>query len=235
MSEPLIRVQNLVKNYSALRPLRIARLEVQRGSITSLVGLDASAAEMLVALLTGAVLPEQGEIHLLGESTAHVTDADAWLAMLDQVGVLTDRAVLIAQFSVEQNIAMPFTLQVDPLAEHMRSQVAALAAEVGLSPGDLSTPVAGASPAVVARVRLARALALNPVVLLAEHPSASLPRDAVNRFADDVTRIARARQMAVLAVTADEVFANALGGDLLTHEPATGALRPRRSWRKLFG
>ena len=40
--------------------------------------------------------------------------------MLDGVGILTDRAVLIAQFSVEQNIAMPFTLAVDPVADDVR-------------------------------------------------------------------------------------------------------------------
>jgi hypothetical protein len=41
--------------------------------------------------------------------------------------------------------------------------------------------------------------------------------------------------LSVLALTADEPFAAALGGQVLTHEPATGVLRPRSSWRKIFG
>ena len=91
-----------------------------------------------------------------------------------------------------------------------------------------------ASADVVARVRLARALALGPSLLLAEHPSATLDRGDVTQFAKDLARVARARGLAVLAMTADPLFASALGGTQLTLEPATGALRPPGVWNKLF-
>ncbi len=234
MSDLLVSVQKLSKNYQALRPLRIQALEVQRGAIISLAGLDAPAAEMFVGLLTGAVLPDEGEVELFGRSTRDVTDSDAWLAMLDGVGIVTDRAVLIGQFSVAQNVAMPFTLQVDPLSDQTRLQVSQLAAAVGLEASTLERPVATSPPAVVARVRLARALALEPALLIAEHPSASLPRESVQAYARDIARIARAREMAVLAITADAVFAQALGGQALTHEPATGMLRAASVWRRIF-
>lgn len=235
MTDVLVAVQKLTKNYQALRPLRLDSFELRRGALVSLMGLDAQAAEMLVGLLTGAVLPDEGEIHLFGKSTHDVTDSDAWLAMLDQVGIVTDRAVLIAQFSVEQNIAIPFTLQVDPVADDVRPKVEALGAHVGLTPADLQRQVAQSLPEVVARVRLARALALDPLVLLIEHPSASLPPDAVKPYARDIARIAHERQMAVLAITADPAFTSALGGEIFTHEPATGTLRTPSVWRKLFG
>jgi predicted ABC-type transport system involved in lysophospholipase L1 biosynthesis ATPase subunit len=235
MTDHLLTVRNLVKTYQALRPLRLESFALGRGVVVSLMGLDADAAEMLVGLLTGAVLPDSGDIHLLGKSTRDVTDSDAWLAMLDDVGIVTDRAVLIAQFSVEQNIAIPFTLQVDPVSDEIRPRVARLAAEVGLRGQQLQQSVRQSPPEVVARVRLARALALDPIVLLAEHPSASLPREHVKAFAADLARVARDRQLAVLAVTADEAFATALGGQVLTHEPATGAVRVRSSWRRIFG
>ena len=235
MTTPVIAVSGLVKNYQALRPLRIDSFALAPGEVVSLMGLDSPAAEMLVGLLTGALLPDTGDVHLFGRSTKDVPDSDAWLAMLDQVGIVTERAVLIAQFSVEQNLAIPFTVQVDPVSDETRARVARLAAEVGLSPAQLTTPVAVSSPDVVARVRLARALALDPTVLLVEHPSASLPRDAVKAFSANLGRIARARRIAVLVVTADEAFASALGGTVLTHEPATGALKPRSAWRKIFG
>ena len=172
---------------------------------------------------------------MFGKSTRDVADSDAWLAMLDGVGILTDRAVLIEQFSVEQNIAMPFTLQVDPVNEAMKPTVHALAREVGLDESTWTVPVARAGAEARVRVNLARAIALQPRLLLAEHPSATLPRDTVARFATDLGRIARARSLAVLAITADEAFARPLGGQLLTHEPATGALKPLSVWRKLFG
>jgi ABC-type lipoprotein export system ATPase subunit len=234
-SAPLIRVRQVVKNYQGLRPLRIESFDLAPDTKTSLVGLDAAAAEMFVGLLTGAVLPDAGDVQIFGKSTRDVSDSDAWLAMLDGVGILTDRAVLIGQFSVEQNIGIPFTLQVDPLGEETRRHVAALAAEVGVASADLTRRVAESPPGVVARVRLARALALNPALLLVEHPSATLPRDEVKAYAADLGRIAQQRKLAVLAMTADDLFANALGGQVLVHEPATGALRPRSVWRRVFG
>lgn len=235
MSNALVTVQRLSKNYQALRPLRVESLTLERGGMVALMGLDAQAAEMLVGLITGAILPDEGEIHLFGKSTRDVADSDAWLDMLDDVGIVTDRAVLIGQFSVEQNIAIPFTLQVDPIVETVRPQLVRLAAEVGLSSNELGSPVAQVSADVVARVRLARALALDPIVLVLEHPTATLPRDAVRSFASSIARVAQQRQLSVLAITGDEAFASALGGSILTHEPATGALRPRSTWRKIFG
>jgi putative ABC transport system ATP-binding protein len=233
-SEPLLTARNVLKNYHALRPLRIEALTLSRGDVLAITGLDAAAAEILVGLLTGAMLPDSGEIQLFGRPTSSVRDSDSWLALLDGIGIVTDRAVLIPQFSVEQNVAMPFTLDVDPVDPDVRPRVLALAQEVGLKESDVATAVGQALPDVQVRVRLARALALDPSVLLAEHPSATLPRAAVNAFASDLSRVARARQLAVLAMTADDAFARALGGQVLTHEPATGALRPASAWRKIF-
>ena len=231
----LVSVRGLVKNYAGLRPLRIQSLDVQPGQLVSIVGLDAQAAEVLVGLLTGALLPDEGEVRLFDRSTKDVSDGDAWLAMLDGVGIMTERAVLIEQFSVEQNIAMPFTLEIDPVASDVRPHVEALSRELGLDAAMWQTPVGRVSAEAQTRVRLARALALRPKLLLAEHPSASLPRDRVAQVAADLARVAQARELAVLTITADREFARALGGDVLTHEPATGALKPQGVWRRLFG
>lgn len=235
MTQPLIRLEGVVKNYAALRPLRIESLALDPGAILAVLGLDAAAAEVLVSLVTGASLPDAGEVVLFGRSTREVADSDTWLGLLDDVGLLTDRAVLIAQFSVEQNIAMPFTLRVEPLEAGVRPRVEALAEEVGLARDVLPVRLADAPAPVAARARLARALALDPTVLLAEHPSAALPREDVVPFARDLGRIARERRLAVLVLTGDETFARALGGEVLAHEPATGALRSRSRWRRIFG
>jgi ABC-type lipoprotein export system ATPase subunit len=233
--DPLLVLRDVVKNYQALRPLRIQSLTLTRGRSLALMGFDAAAAEMLVGLITGAVLPDSGTIELFGRETRAVADSEAWLALLDGVGIITDRAVLLAPFSVEQNIAMPFTLDIDPVADEVKAQVAALAEEVGLQASDLRVRIAESSPVAQARVRVARALALNPSVLLCEHPSATLPRDAVKPFAADLRRIVQQRRLGAITITADDLLAGSLGAEILTHEPASGALGSRSVWRKLFG
>lgn len=230
----LVSVRDLVKNYAALRPLRIQQLTVSDGELICLFGLDARAAEVFVGLLTGALVPDAGEIQLFERSTAEVSDSEAWLAMLDGVGIISDRAVLIEQFTIEQNIAMPFTLDVDPMDVEVKPRVEALAREVGIETALWHVPVARAGSEAQVRVRMARALALAPRLILVEHPSATLPRDAVDRVGRDLARVAKSRNLAVLTLTADQAFAKALGGQLLKHEPASGVLSRRGAWSRWF-
>ncbi|MEZ5415914.1 MAG: hypothetical protein R2708_01035 [Vicinamibacterales bacterium] len=130
---------------------------------------------MLVNLMTAAVRPDLGEVRLFGRSTGAIDDYDGWLAMLDGLGLVTERAVLLSQCSVAQNLALPLTLEIDPIRPDLLPAVRALADEVGLAPGALDLAVGAASPEVVQRVRFGRALALNPRLVVAEHPTATLP------------------------------------------------------------
>jgi elongation factor G len=108
------------------------------------------------------MVPDEGDVRLFGRSTRDIDDAEAWLAFLDAVGILTDRAVLVEQFTTLQNVALPFTLDVDPLGEEAQRQAERIAVEAGLPAEAFQLPVARAGPETQTRVRLARALALNP-------------------------------------------------------------------------
>lgn len=85
------------------------------------------------------------------------------------------------------------------------------------------------------RVQLARSLALGPKLLIAEHPSAGLPREAVAAFGADLARAAQSRGLALLAITADEALSKAIGGQRLELNAATGDVRAPGLLRKLFG
>lgn len=222
--EVLVEIAGVVKDYQALRPLRVVDLRVTRGDVVSVQGLDALAAEVLVNLMTAAMRPDQGSVRLFGQSTETIDDYDAWLAMLDGFGLLTDRAVLLDQCSIAQNLALPLSLAIDPIRPDLIPVVEALADEVGIPREVMSGPVRGADPTVLQRLRLARALALGPRLLVAEHPTASLPREAVPGFARDLARIAAARGIGLLALSADREFVRALGGTMLTLDARSGVL-----------
>lgn len=221
---PLVEFAGVVKAYQALRPLRLAELRVEPGAIVSIAGIDALAAEVLVNLMTAAMSPDAGQVRLFGTSTAAIDDYEGWLRMLDGLGLLTGRAVLLGQCTVAQNLALPLTLAIDPIDPELLPQVRALAGEVGIADQHLDRRVHEAPADVVQRVRLGRALALGPRLLVAEHPSATLPRDAVTPFARDLAAIAVRRGLAVLAISADREFVRALGGTALTLDPASGVL-----------
>ena len=221
---PLLEVRGLVKAHGALRPLRIRELVVQPGEVLSIGGLDQAAAEVLVHLATGAALPDEGSVRLFGQDTRQIADVEAWLRSLDTLGVLSPRAVLIDQLTVRQNLAIPFTLDLDPIPLEIWPKVDALSRLVGLDDAVWDRPVGALDPVAQSRVRLGRAIALQPTLVIAEHASAGLPREAVPALAADLRAIAGARGLAVLAITADTAFAEALGGRRLTLNAATGDL-----------
>ena len=223
----LVEFIGVVKQFNALRPLRLTDLRVGPGAIVSLHGPDALAAEVLVNLMTAAMRPDEGEVRLFGRSTADFDDYEGWLAMLDGLGLVSERAVLLQQCTVAQNLALPLTLEIEPIRAEILPRVVALATEVGIPPEALETPVREATPEVVQRVRLGRALALDPRLVVAEHPSATLPRPAVEPFARDLARIVTARGAGLLALSADREFIRAVGGTSLTLDAKSGvASRP---------
>ena len=189
---------------------------------------------MLVDLITAASLPDSGDVDIFGGPTRAIADPATWLRELDHFGILSERAVLLDQLTVEQNLALPFSLEIDDLGATLRSDVRNLAGEVGIAEEELSTPVASCGPLQRARIRLGKALALKPRVLLAEHPNALVPPADLPTFAADIARAVAARQMALLALTADPTFARAVAEQVLTLNPATGALAASSGWRSWF-
>jgi len=231
----LLEIRGLVKEHGALRPLRIRELTVVPSTIMSIGGVDGPGAEVFVHLVTGATLPGEGVVTLFGQDTRAIADSAAWLKSLDGIGMITARGILIDAFSVLQNIAMSYTLFVDPIDPRVVPQAGALAREVGIPQENFDLPAGKAAPEVRMRVHLARALALGPKMLIGEHPSAMLPRDTVAAFGADLARVARARGLALIAITGDEALARAIGGERLELVASTGELRSPGLLKKLFG
>jgi ABC-type lipoprotein export system ATPase subunit len=232
-AEPVLRITRVRKQYNALRPLRVNDLVVGDGERVALSGFDAGAAEVLVNLVTGASVPDEGDVAVQGRSTASIADGDEWLASLDRFGIVSPRAVLLDAASLRQNLAMPLTLQIDPIPEDAAVTVAGLARETGIGDEWLDRPVAGLPGPVKMRAHLARAVALGPALLILEHPTATLEKGEGKPFGEAVARVAAARSLATLIVSEDADFAAAAATRRLALHAASGELRSPR-WR-LFG
>jgi predicted ABC-type transport system involved in lysophospholipase L1 biosynthesis ATPase subunit len=229
-SPAVLELHGVSKDYRGLRPLRIHELRVAPGDRIALVGVDRVSAEVIVDLVTGATLPDAGHVTVFGRRTVDIADARDWLALIDRFGIVSQRAVLLEALTTVQNLAIPFTLDIEPLGGDARARAEALAREVGLADGLWDRAVGALSEDAKARIRLGRALALDPHVLLLEHASAPLaPADAI-ALGDTIHASAARRGVALVAATADEAFARAMGARLLRWEPASGRLRERGGW-----
>jgi simple sugar transport system ATP-binding protein len=227
MDQPILDLSDVTKSYGALRPLRIERLTIAPGAQLALLGLDQPAAEVLINLVTGATLPDSGEVRIFGRSTAAIRDGAEWLAMLDRFGIVSERAALLEPLTVIQNLAMPFSLEIEPPPRAIAEQAALLAHEAGLKPEFTSHRVGDLDPSMRLRVRIGRALALGPSLLVLEHPSAALSRRDAPAVARHVHALARRRGLSTLTITADAAFAGAVADVAVTLEPATGRLHRR--------
>ena len=219
-------------DYRGLRPLRVDRLELAEAQSVALMGFDQATAEVLVSLITGAITPDAGEVTVFGQSTRDIADAEAWLRGLDRFGILSERAVLLDQLTAEQNLAVPFSLDLEDMDLALKSRVRRIADEVGLDPVDLARGAGALSTAARQRLRLGRALALEPRVLLAEHPNASLSGGELPEFAADLAKVVAARRLTSLVLTADRTFARAVAPLVLELNAATGELKPSSGWRR---
>jgi ABC-type transporter Mla maintaining outer membrane lipid asymmetry ATPase subunit MlaF len=225
-SDPLI-LKDVEKQYGGLRPLRVRDLRIPAGRVAMLIGFDRPAAEVFVNLVTGATLPDRGEVVSLGRQTADITSSDEWLAFVERFGIISDRIVLLDAMTVAQNLAISYDLNLENISPEIMARVTALAHEAGIDAHNLDMRVSESSPLVRSQVYLARALALDPAVLLLEHPTANLAPDEAHQYAAIVKTVSDERSLTTVGLLMDEKFAKATGGRLMFWQPATGEIKER--------
>jgi ABC-type lipoprotein export system ATPase subunit len=229
---PVLQIRDVSKQYSGLRPLRVRELRVDAADRVSIGGLDAGAGELLVNLVTGASLPDQGDVHVFGQRTADIANGDAWLDLLERFGIVSPRGVLLEGSTLLQNLAMPFTLAIDPVPGEVVGRVEALARECAIDP-DRWLPVRAGDlpPDVRMLAHLARALAPGPDLIVIEHPTADVGPEARQPLAAAMARACEGRRVAAVVLTNDEAFAKAVAPRNLRLDGATGQLKPlKKAW-----
>jgi len=234
---PVLAFDGVIKAYGGLRPLRLRQLRVEAGEHIGLAGFDQTTAELFVNLVTGATLPDEGSVTIFGRATSAITDSTDWLATIEQFGIVSERAVLLEQISAAQNIAMSLTLDIDPMAPEVRDEVESLGAAVGLEAAVLDRPIHGTSVAIRHRIRIARAIAGQPKMLLVEHPLAGEDAGDVSALGGDLARVAQSRGLAVVVLAGSVEAARPFSPRVFALNAATGDLTEAKSGllQRLFG
>lgn len=220
----VLQCHGLVKHYRGLRPFRLRALEVLPGERVVISGLDVITAELLTNLINGATLPDEGELLVLGARTDAVTSETEWLASLDRFGIVTARAVLLDGMTVRQNLALPLSIEIDPVSPELAARADALGLDAGIEAAWLERPVHEAGADVRMRIHLARSLALDPALLLLEHPTAPLATGERGAFARQVADIAGRRTLTLIACSQDRTFASEVATRYLQWQPGSGDL-----------
>lgn len=206
----VMRCRNVTRRYprQGLEPLVAvdrADLELEAGEFIAIQGPSGSGKTTLLGLLAGLEVPDDGDIQVLGHDLRRLSPGERARLRQRRMGIVFQSYGLIASLSVGENVALPLALARIPEADRTKRAEGALR-EVGLNV-PLDARVDELSGGERQRVGVARALASDPLLILADEPTGSLDaetgRVVLDLLSDAVTR----RGVALVLVTHDPLSA----------------------------
>ena len=167
-----MRFERVSKRFDGLIVLDDVSFDVRRGQAFCILGRSGAGKSVTLRLLIGLMRPDSGKVFVLGENVADL-DADGLTRVRKQVGFLFQYSALFDSISVGENVAFPLRRHTRMSSTEIEKRVGELLDQVGLEPHRHKMP-SDVSGGMRKRVGLARALALNPSILLVDEPSSGL-------------------------------------------------------------
>jgi phospholipid/cholesterol/gamma-HCH transport system ATP-binding protein len=196
-----VRVRALSKSFGEQKVLDHVDLEVRRGQTVTVLGRSGTGKSVLLKLIIGLQRPDGGEIEVAGEEITAMP-LDELNRVRKTVGFLFQQAALYDSLTVEENVVFPLQRHTKMSDGECRARASELLARVGMDdartkmPGDISV-------GMKKRVGLARALALDPQIMLLDEPTAGLDPISAEEINDLIRELQEERQMSSVVVTHD--------------------------------
>jgi phospholipid/cholesterol/gamma-HCH transport system ATP-binding protein len=199
---PVVAVADLHKSFGSQKVLKGINLAVRRGETLAVLGRSGTGKSVLLRLVIGLEKPDSGSVRIQGQDIAGLA-LDQLGAIRKKMGFLFQHAALYDSLTVEQNVAFPLQHhRRDMSKSEQRDRVHELLAEVGMESGFAKMP-SDISGGMQKRAGLARALALEPDILLLDEPTAGLDPISSAEIDDLVLKLQEEHHMASIVVTHD--------------------------------
>ena len=208
-----VRLEHVSKAFGALRVLDDVSLELPAGEATVVLGRSGTGKSVLLKHIVGLLHPDAGRV-LLGEQDITSLEPAALALARRQIGFLFQNAALFDSITVGENVAFPLRRHTRLPEPEIRARVHDKLAAVGLEHAVDRMPAA-LSGGMRKRAGLARAMALDPAVLLVDEPSAGLDPITSEEIDDLLVHVKRERGTTLVVVTHNIPSARRIGDTLL--------------------
>lgn len=171
MTEPIV-IRDLQKSFGAQTVLNGLSLSVARGETLAVLGRSGTGKSVLLKLIIGLQTPDSGSIRILGQEITTLKPRDL-NEVRKKIGFLFQQAALYDSLTIGENVAFPLERHKKLPPSERDDRVHTLLSSVGMDghPNKLPSQISGG---MQKRVGLARALALEPEILLFDEPTAGL-------------------------------------------------------------
>lgn len=207
--EVMIRVSDVKKSFgkneAKTQVLNGVSFEIQKGEFVSLMGASGSGKSTLLYLIGGLDREFEGNIEICGESITSLKEKNLSKLRLQKLGFIFQFYNLVQNLSVEDNILLPLSVGgVKP--ENCKKELDEILEITGLSAKRKSKP-GQLSGGQQQRVAVARAVMMNPEILLADEATGNLDSASSKEMMDLFKRINEEKKITILQVTHSETCA----------------------------
>jgi phospholipid/cholesterol/gamma-HCH transport system ATP-binding protein len=198
--QPVV-VKGLRKSFGQQQVLKGIDLTVNKGEILAVLGKSGTGKSVLLKLLIGLEKADEGSIWIAGLETTHL-EMDELNEMRMKVGFLFQEGALYDSLTIAENVAFPLRRHTKMSGAERNEKVRALLLSVGLDK-DLEKMPSDISGGMRKRVGLARALALDPEIILFDEPTAGLDPITAADIGRLIEKLRKERNVTSIVVTHD--------------------------------
>lgn len=200
-SELLLEISDLHFGYAGHPVLKGINIAVPRGKIAAILGSSGCGKTTVLRLIGGQLVPDRGSVKVAGQ-VVHELDENALYALRKKMGMMFQAGGLFSDMSVFDNIAFPMREHTDLPERLIRDLVLMKLNAVGLRGAHTLTPNE-LSGGMARRVALARAIALDPMLIMYDEPFAGLDPISLNVIAQIIRKLNDALGATSIVVTYD--------------------------------